>query len=93
MPFQHACSAETQKLTSITGSGPLLWHASFHLLPSFFYFFFKARAQKDKDRRKDREKKSKKTFEKSVGGGVCGIQTGQLSAGGVSEGESLRAAM
>lgn len=33
-----------------------------------FLFFFKARAQKDKDRRKDREKKSKKTFEKSVGG-------------------------
>lgn len=26
-------------------------------------------------------------------GGACGIQTGQLSGGGVSEGESLRVAM
>lgn len=40
-----------KNLGYITGSDLLLWHASFHLLPSLF--FFKARIQKDKDRRKD----------------------------------------
>lgn len=92
MPFQHACSA-LRRRTSLLLLAPIRFSGTlpFICFPPFF-FFFKRAFRKIKIGGKI-EKKVKENLWKKCRGGACGIQTGQLSGGGVSEGESLRAAM
>lgn len=68
MPFQHACGA-LRRRTALLLLAPICFSGMlpFICFPPFFFFFFKARIQKDKDRRIDGGGSKEKHLEKKGG--------------------------